>query len=227
MEQSKVRIDSAAFPGCTIAPDYDSLIAKLIVRGRDRGETLQRLARALDEYRIAGVPTTLPLLRALVDFAPVVDATYGTATLEPFAAGLAPASADDDGPAGGAPETADTQTLRVEVDGRLFRVRFVDLPAGIQARAGASNGTKSIVRPNAARRSAAPSGNEIRSPMHGVVVEVPVREGDAVAAGDVVMIVEAMKMMNEIRAHKAGRIVRVHAAAGTTVEAHAPLITLQ
>src|SRR5471032_2786169 len=87
-----VRVDSAAFPGFTITPDYDSMIAKLIVWGRDRGESLQRLARAIDEYRIAGVPTTLPLLRALVGFAPVADASYGTQTLEPFAASLGAAT---------------------------------------------------------------------------------------------------------------------------------------
>src|SRR6202163_2005926 len=84
-----VRVDSAAYPGFKITPDYDSMIAKLIVRGRDRDEALARLARASDEYTITGVPTTLPLLRALVDFGPVRDASYGTATLEPFAAALA------------------------------------------------------------------------------------------------------------------------------------------
>src|SRR5579884_1765582 len=97
-----VRIDSAAFPGFTITPDYDSMIAKLIVRGRDRDEALARLARAIDEYVIAGVPTTLPLLRALCDYGPVRDASYGTATLEPFAATLAGA------PSNGAAHAAGT-----------------------------------------------------------------------------------------------------------------------
>ncbi len=132
-----VRIDSAAFPGFVISPDYDSMIAKLIVWGRDRTEALQRLGRALDEYQVTGVPTTLSLLRALIDFGPVVEASYGTSTLETFASTLAPlvskngalAEATVDAP-------VDTETVRVEVNGKLFRVRFVDLPAPTMARAG-------------------------------------------------------------------------------------------
>jgi acetyl-CoA/propionyl-CoA carboxylase biotin carboxyl carrier protein len=228
-----VRIDSAAYPGCTITADYDSLIAKLVVRARDRAEALQRLSRALDEYRITGVPTTLQLLRALVDFEPVIAASYGTATLEAFATRLAAqtrsaeaasASAGDDLATPNA--TAESQTLRVEVNGKLFRVRFVDLPSGIATRAGLQNGKRGEVKKGGAPRKAAAGGNDIVAPMHGVVVEIPVREGDTVGVGDVVMIIEAMKMMNEIRAHKAGRIATIHTAAGATVEARSPLITL-
>ena len=221
-----VRVDSAAFAGWTITPDYDSLIAKLIVRGRDRAQALARLARALDEYRISGVPTTLHVLRALVDFGPVIDATYTTATLEPFAAALgavpvngsvAPAAAN-----GGAAD----ETIRVEVNGKLFRVRFVDLPGLAAPGADAPAAIKPAVKKEGRRASAAPTGNVIMSPMHGVVVDIPVREGQPVAEGDVVIIIEAMKMMNEIRAHKAGLIAAVHASAGATVEANTPLITL-
>jgi acetyl-CoA/propionyl-CoA carboxylase biotin carboxyl carrier protein len=223
-----VRVDSAAFPGFVITPDYDSMIAKLIVWGRDRTEALQRLGRALDEYEVTGVPTTLALLRALVDFEPVVEASYGTATLEAFAAQLAPLVSKNGVVPDAAPEAvADTETVRVEVNGKLFRVRFVDLPAAFAARGGAStNGVKTSPKKGGARRSSTPSGNEIRSPMHGVVVEVPVHEGDPVAEGEVVIIIEAMKMMNEIRAHKAGLIAAVHAVPGATVEAQTPLITL-
>jgi biotin carboxyl carrier protein len=76
------------------------------------------------------------------------------------------------------------------------------------------------------RKAAAPQGNDIISPMHGVVVELLPAEGAAVAAGDVVAVIEAMKMMNEIRAHKAGTVAKIHATKGTTVEARSPLITL-
>jgi len=222
-----VRVDSAAFPGFTISPDYDSLIAKLIVWGRDRSEALQRLGRALDEYRIAGVPTTLQLLRALVDFEPVIAASYGTATLEPFAASLNAVADNTDVGIGAAPDVAtDSETFRVEVNGRLFRVRFLDSPAGIRARGAVRNGAKIAVKKGGLRRSATAIGNQIVSPMHGVVVEIPIREGDAVAEGQVVILIEAMKMMNEIRSHKAGRVAAIHTAAGATVEARTPLITL-
>jgi acetyl-CoA/propionyl-CoA carboxylase biotin carboxyl carrier protein len=228
-----VRVDSAAFAGYAITPDYDSMIAKLIVWARNRPEALERLGRALDEYRISGVPTTLGLLRALVDFAPVRDASYGTATLEPFAASLAAT------PANGAvarssthectavePSQADPGTLRVEVNGKLFRVRFVDLPAGVPNRAANGSAAKTAAKRSAPRRTGGAAGNEIRSPMHGVIVEIPVREGDAVAEGDVVVVIEAMKMMNEIRAHKAGLVAAIHSSPGATVEAQTPLVTL-
>jgi acetyl-CoA/propionyl-CoA carboxylase, biotin carboxylase, biotin carboxyl carrier protein len=218
-----VRVDSAAFPGFTITPDYDSMIAKLIVWGRDRVESLDRLARAIDEYRIAGVPTTLPLLRALVDFAPVIDASYGTQTLEPFAASLGAAAGgealDAAAPASGGGDDA----IRVEVNNKLFRVRFVDLPAPAR---GAAKQVKAPRNPGPARNAATPQGNDIIAPMHGVVVELPLAEGATVAAGDVVAVIEAMKMMNEIRAHKAGTVAKLHVATGTTVEPRASLITL-
>jgi acetyl-CoA/propionyl-CoA carboxylase, biotin carboxylase, biotin carboxyl carrier protein len=256
-----VRVDSAAYPGFTITPDYDSMIAKLIVRGRNRDEALARLARAIDEYVITGVPTTLALLRALIDFGPVRDASYGTATLEPFAASLAqgaaaatngvaraadtatasggtalqptgPAASAADGLAPALGDSADT--IRVEVNDRLFRVRFVDLPlpraggAGFAGSAGNAGGAKAAAAKKgaSARKSATGAGNDVISPMHGVVVEVSVAQGASVAEGDIVAVIEAMKMMNEIRAHKAGTVATVHVEPGATVEARTPLVTL-
>jgi acetyl-CoA/propionyl-CoA carboxylase biotin carboxyl carrier protein len=236
-----VRVDSAAYPGFAITPDYDSMIAKLIVRGRTRDEALARLGRAIDEYVITGVPTTLPLLRALVDFDDVRDASYGTATLEPFAAALTLRQAQGDSGAGhrgaDAAETGATvangvvadDAIRVEVNDRLFRVRFVDLPVprGAAATGAAQSARRTTPKQGgAARKSSAAAGNDVVSPMHGVVVEVPVAPGASVGEGDVVAVIEAMKMMNEIRAHKAGTVAAVHVAAGATVEARTPLLTL-
>jgi acetyl-CoA/propionyl-CoA carboxylase biotin carboxyl carrier protein len=223
-----VRVDSAAYPGFTITPDYDSLIAKLIVRGRTREETLARLGRAIDEYVITGVPTTLPLLRALIDFPPVIDATYGTATLEPFAETFKGASTNGAPTALGSPppipQTSD-ETLQVEVDSRLFRVRFLDFPVA------RGNAAKSAAKPAPKRgaRAGAPAaaGDDVLAPMHGVIVELPLAEGAPVNAGDVVAVIEAMKMMNEIRAHKSGVIAGVMVAAGDTVEARTPLLTIR
>jgi acetyl-CoA/propionyl-CoA carboxylase biotin carboxyl carrier protein len=217
-----VRVDSAASPGFTITADYDSMIAKLIVWARDRDEARARLRRAIDEYVITGVPTTLGLLRALIDHPPVVDATYGTQTLEAFAAtGAFGGATSDDAPATQPPDDA-AETIRVEVNDRLFRVRFVDLPLPAPGNAAPPRAVK---KPVAAKRERAPEGNDVLSPMHGVVVDVPVTAGASVAPGDVVAVIEAMKMMNEIRAHKAGTIAAVHVAAGATVEARTPLVT--
>ncbi len=204
-----VRVDSAASPGFTITADYDSMIAKLIVWARDRDEARARLRRAIDEYVITGVPTTLGLLRALIDHPPVVDASYGTQTLEAFAA-ITPS------PAG-----TDPGTISVEVNDRLFRVRFIDLPLPA---AGAS-APRVAKKPLAAKREREPQGNDVLSPMHGVVVDVPVAVGATVAPGDVLAVIEAMKMMNEVRAHKAGTIATIHVAAGATIEARTPLVS--
>ena len=214
-----VRVDSAAFPGFTIVPDYDSLVAKLVVWAPTRAQAIARFARAIDEYVVEGVPTTLPILRALCEYPPVLDASYGTATLEAFAREWKPAQ-----PLGG-PGVDPIATVLVEkanvvdveVNDRLYRVRF---PSG------AGNGLRKpprVARPSGA--TAAASGNEIRSPMHGVVVEIRAA-GERVAEGDVVAVVEAMKMMNEIRAHRAGTIEKAHASTGATVEANSPLLTL-
>jgi len=216
-----VRVDSAASPGFTITADYDSMIAKLIVWARDRDEARERLRRAIDEYVITGVPTTLGLLRALIDHPPMVDASYGTQTLEAFAATGAFASRPVDDAGAPAADTTPPDAIRVEVNDRLFRVRFVDLPLP------AANGPPAprTVRKPITKREREPQGNDVLSPMHGVVVDVPVAAGAIVAQGDVVAVIEAMKMMNEIRAHRAGAIAAVHVAAGATVEARAPLVT--
>jgi acetyl-CoA/propionyl-CoA carboxylase biotin carboxyl carrier protein len=225
-----VRVDAAATAGGTISPDYDSMIAKLIVWAPTRDQARARLRRAIDDYHIAGVPTTLPFLRALNDSPDVVAGTYGTATLETFAETWTPpldarTAADDATVA--APDGESGEIVRVEVNDKLFRVRILDRPGG---RFGAGNGAARAPRKPAAAKARGngrvASGNDVVAPMHGVVVELTVNEGATVAEGQVVAIVEAMKMMNEIRAHRAGTVAKVHAEKGATIESNSPLITL-
>jgi biotin carboxyl carrier protein len=92
----------------------------------------------------------------------------------------------------------------------------------------AANGSapRALKKPAAAKREREPQGDDVLSPMHGVVVDIPVAAGTTVAQGDVVAVIEAMKMMNEIRAHRAGTIATVHVAAGTTIEARTALVSL-
>jgi acetyl/propionyl-CoA carboxylase alpha subunit len=189
-----VRVDSAAYPGWTIPPDYDSLIAKLVVWAPSREAAIARLRRAIDEYVVDGVPTTLPLLRALCDLPAVIDASYGTATLERFAATFKPAARSG---------------LRLPAA----------TPPVAQRRLAPRLGTLR-------KRASTSSGNDVRSPMHGLVVEINVSPGDDVAEGQVVAVIEAMKMMNEIRAHRGGRVNAVHARAGSTVESGSAIATL-
>jgi acetyl-CoA/propionyl-CoA carboxylase biotin carboxyl carrier protein len=218
-----VRVDSAAYPGMTISADYDSMIAKLIVWAPTRTQSIARFKRAIDEFAIDGVPTTLPLLRALCDDPEVVEGDYGTATLEAFAA-LHSESLASTVTAAAAVEAAPSDEIRVEVNDRMYRVRLIDRPASASHPNGA-NGRRTAPR-TSKRVNAAASGNDAVSPMHGVVIEVKVVKGDAVTEGQVLAVVEAMKMMNEIRAHRAGTVETIHAAAGTTVEAGTPLVTI-
>jgi acetyl-CoA/propionyl-CoA carboxylase biotin carboxyl carrier protein len=184
-----VRVDSAAYAGWTIPAEYDSLIAKLIVWAPKRDEAIARLRRAIDEYVIEGVPTTLPLLRALCDYAPVVDATYGTATLESFARTWRPAIATH----------GSRRPSERRIAPRLTAIR---------------------------KRGASVSGNDVLAPMHGLIVELNVASGDAVREGQVVAVIEAMKMMNEIRAHRTGTVKAVHVSSGSSVESGSALMTI-
>ena len=193
-----VRVDSAAYAGWTIPGEYDSLIAKLVVWAPTRAQAIARLRRALDEYVVEGVPTTLPILRALCDEPAVLEATYGTATLEAFARGRPPAA------------TGSTARRR----GSLAA------PAGPAMR-------RLAPRLGALRRGGSgASGNAVIAPMHGSIVELRVAQGDRVGEGDVVAVIEAMKMMNEIRAHRSGTVGAVLAGAGSSVESGAPLVII-
>jgi acetyl-CoA/propionyl-CoA carboxylase biotin carboxyl carrier protein len=127
---------------------------------------------------------------------------------------------------GGDAQPSAPQTIRVEVNDKLYNVRVFDLPerGGAPTRNGSS---RSAPRAIGKKKGISGGGNDVVSPMHGVVVEMKVAPGDAIAEGQVVAIVEAMKMMNEIRAHKAGTASAVHAKAGETVESLAPLLTIE
>ncbi|MGB6062021.1 MAG: biotin/lipoyl-containing protein, partial [Candidatus Aquilonibacter sp.] len=126
---------------------------------------------------------------------------------------------------GGDTQPSAPQTIRIEVNDKLYNVRVFDLPElGVSP---TRNGAQRVPpRVGGNQKSSTSSGNDVVSPMHGVVVEMKVAPGDAIAEGQVVAIVEAMKMMNEIRAHKAGTASAVHAKAGDTVEARAALVTI-
>jgi acetyl-CoA/propionyl-CoA carboxylase biotin carboxyl carrier protein len=214
-----VRVDSAAFEGMTITPDYDSLIAKLVVWAPTRHRARERLQRALREFRIEGVATTIPLLLALENEPSVRDASYGTATLEAFAASgaLVP---QETSPAEPATSQQDGNVVRVEVNDKLFRVRLLDRPVSASAAP-----SRRPPRLQARQTKSDANENAIVAPMHGVVVEVNAKPQDQIEAGALVAIIEAMKMMNEIRSPRAGTIREVSVVAGQTVEAGAELLS--
>ncbi|MGC1735288.1 MAG: biotin carboxylase N-terminal domain-containing protein, partial [Pseudonocardiaceae bacterium] len=195
-----VRLDAGVRAGTVIGDQFDSMLAKLIVVGADREQALARARRALAEFTVEGLPTVIPFHRAVVDdpaFA-ATDAdhfTVHTRWIETdFSAQFQPYGAVEEGP----PE-APRQTVVVEVGGRRLEV---SLPGDLAPR-GAARATP---RKRGGGRAAAVPGDAVVAPMQGTVVKVAVAEGDRVRAGDLIVVLEAMKMENPVTAHTAGTI---------------------
>jgi acetyl-CoA/propionyl-CoA carboxylase biotin carboxyl carrier protein len=209
-----VRVDSGVGLGSEVAGLYDPLVAKLIVHDVDRESARRRMLRALDEFEIAGVTTLLGFHRALLKQACFVDGAtcHGiveSETLANEAAALGGRSATQPSPDGAA--TSDRQ-LVVELDGRRFDVRVV-APEAAHAVLGRRR------RERAAERGSGPAGRDaVVSPMQGTVLEVRVADGGDVRAGQVLCIVEAMKMENEIVAHRDGVVTSLSVASGQPIK---------
>jgi acetyl-CoA/propionyl-CoA carboxylase biotin carboxyl carrier protein len=217
-----VRVDSGIGAGNEVSGVYDPMIAKLIVHGVDREHARRRMLRALDEFLIEGPTTLIGFHKALLSHECFVrgETCHGLVESDELAAR---AAALDGGAAFGAPvggavpgRTVD-RTRTVEVDGRRFEVRFVDPEPPwaelarrrrerVHASAGGAGGRDAVV-----------------SPMQGTVLAVPVAEGDEVEAGQVLCIVEAMKMENEVHAHRTGTITELSVHAGQPI-AHGQII---
>jgi len=222
-----VRVDSGIEAGEVVGGNFDSMLAKLIVTGANRTQALERARRALAEMEVAGMPTVLPFHRAVVadpDFAPAdPDEPFSVHTrwIEtefvndiPAFAGV-PAAQEDE---------ADRQRVTVEVGGKRLEVV---LPAGLAASSPArANGKPRRARGRSTSAAGAASGDDLSSPMQGTIVKVAVSDGDTVAEGDLVVVLEAMKMEQPLTAHKAGTISGLSAKPGDTVSAGAVLAAI-
>ncbi|MDQ4011240.1 MAG: ATP-grasp domain-containing protein [Actinomycetota bacterium] len=209
-----VRLDAGVRAGSVIGGQFDSMLAKLIVVGADRQQALQRARRALAEFTVEGLPTVIPFHRAVVDD-PAFAATDGehftvhTRWIETeFSAELPPYGdlVHDPLPAG------ERQAVVVEVDGRRLEV---SLPGDFAVHGGA--GDKAKPRKRGGGRTAAVSGTAVIAPMQGTVVKVAVSDGDHVHPGDLLVVVEAMKMENPVHAHQAGTVTGLKALPGTSI----------
>lgn len=207
-----VRVDGGYVAGETIPGAFDSLVAKLIVTGRDRTQALERSRRALAEFAVDGMPTVIPFHRAVVaDPAFVGDADgFGIFTnwIETEFNNQIPAY-DGDTTTG---EAEGRQAITVEVGGR--RIEVV-VPAGFAAPSNAPAKTRRKISSGKAKSAA--SGDAVTSPMQGTIVKVAVTEGDLVGEGDVIVVLEAMKMEQPLKAHKAGTVTGLAAKVGETV----------
>ncbi|UAL28667.1 ATP-grasp domain-containing protein [Nocardioides rotundus] len=217
-----VRVDGGYENGETIPGSFDSLVAKLVVTGRDRTQALERSRRALAEFDVDGMPTVIPFHRSVVEDPAYVGASnpsgegsfdvYTTWIETDYDNQLQPWSGDS----AEAEEAGERQRVTVEVGGRRLEVV---LPGGLGGLGGgaAAGAAKKPKRGGGKRSGGAVSGDAVTSPMQGTIVKVVVEEGQEISEGDTVVVIEAMKMEQPLKAHKSGTVAGLQAEVGQTV----------
>ncbi|TCK20482.1 acetyl/propionyl/methylcrotonyl-CoA carboxylase subunit alpha [Pseudonocardia endophytica] len=214
-----VRMDAGVEDGSVIGGQFDSLLAKLIVRGADRRQALERSRRALDEFQVEGMATVLDFHRLVVrdpaftaetgdDFAVHTRwiETEWDNTVPPFEGGE---GADED--------SSERQTVVVEVGGRRLEV---SLPGDLALGGGGGNGAAKAAAPRkrgSRGGGAKASGDAVTAPMQGTIIKVAVSDGDTVSAGDLIVVLEAMKMENPVTATKDGTVTGLNAEQGSSI----------
>ncbi len=226
-----VRVDSGVEAGGEVTPMYDPMVAKLIVWDTDRERATNRMLRALDEYEIEGLKTLIPFHKALLaseqwgnaeTCRDLIEDKHWLKTLA-FEPSLH-APSDDEG------EEKVHQDYLVEVSGRRFEVKVIGPPpaAGVVANGAAPAGARKAPKRSERKTGGGAGGaDELVSPLQGNVWKVPVKQGDEVDEGQIITIIEAMKMENEITAHKAGTIAELPIKEGEPVSAGALLAVIK
>lgn len=212
-----VRMDSGIVEGSVIGGQFDSMLAKLIVFGETRDEALQRASRALNEYVVEGMPTVLPFHRHIVEnpafigdgekfevYTKWIEEEWDN-PIEPY---FDPTDVDDEEAA------LPSQKVVVEIDGRRVEIA---LPGDLALGGGAGAPKKKAKKRRAGGSKAAISGDAVAAPMQGTVIKINAEEGAEVAEGDTVVVLEAMKMENPVKAHKSGVVTGLAIAAGEGV----------
>jgi acetyl-CoA/propionyl-CoA carboxylase biotin carboxyl carrier protein len=218
-----VRVDSGIEPNSFVSGAFDSLLAKLIVWGESRDEALARARRALAEYVVDGMATALPFHRAVVRDPAFTSSPFRVHTrwietefdnqVPPFA-----------GASAGPEEPEERETIVVEVGGKRLEV---SLPGGFGG-GGAGGGRRAAPKRSSGKKpGGATSGDALTAPMQGTIVKVAVSEGDVVAAGDLVVVLEAMKMEQPLSAHKAGTVTGLDAEVGAVVASGATICDIK
>jgi acetyl-CoA/propionyl-CoA carboxylase, biotin carboxylase, biotin carboxyl carrier protein len=224
-----VRVDAGVEAGSVIGGNFDSMLAKIIVTGATRAEALERARRALDETVIEGIATVLPFHRLVVrDPAFADDFQVHTRWIEtewsggvpPFAA----AGATPSGSPSGSP-AEDRETVVVEVGGKRLEVT---LPARILSGTPTATSTRPAARRAGARQAAVSGAGAaaLTAPMQGTIVKVAAQNGDTVTEGDVIVVVEAMKMEQPLQAHRSGTVAGLSVEVGATITAGATICTI-
>jgi acetyl-CoA/propionyl-CoA carboxylase biotin carboxyl carrier protein len=231
-----VRVDSGVGPGSEVSPMYDPMIGKLIVWDSDRASATSRMVRALREYEIAELKTLLPFHEAILQTEQWANAETCRDLIEDRAWLKTLAFPKIEKPVEGEP-TKTEQDYTVEVSGRRFEVKIIGVPAATgplasssAAAAGPGPGARPAPR-RSARAGSGPSsnghaGDTLTSPLQGTVFKVAVQQGQNVQEGALICVIEAMKMENEITAHKAGVVTELGAAVGAAVSIGDPLAVI-
>ena len=214
-----IRVDEGYHSGMTVPGAFDSLVAKLIVTGADRTQALARARRALGELQVEGMPTVVPFHQVLLEEPDFVaannDFRVHTRWIETEFTNEIPAYT---GVLGEPENLGEPEVIAVEVNGRRMEVK---LPAGFGARPETRSKTpkRPTRRDRGGAKVSAPSGNDLVCPMQGTVVKLSVQEGEVVEEGQVVAVIEAMKMEQPLPAHRPGQVVRIAFAPGQPVNA--------
>src|SRR5688572_1601274 len=220
-----VRVDSGVTTGDVISGAFDSLLAKLIVTGSNREDALERSRRALDEFEVAGLPTVLPFHRKIVRD-PAFTAPDGKFGV--YTRWIETEFVNDLEPWGGMlPESGAAQkrhSVVVEVDGKRVAV---SLPTQLLPTSGSVSNAPAPRRRGGSGVAVAASGTAVKAPMQATIVKVAVKDGDKVVKGDLIVVLEAMKMEQPLTAHKDGTIAKVDAKVGTTVSAGHQLLAIE
>ena len=208
-----VRVDSGVTTGDVISGAFDSLLAKLIVTGSSREDALERSRRALDEFEVAGLPTVLPFHRKIVRDPAFISSPFSIYTrwietdfvndIEPWSGSL---------PDGSSPPAR--HSVVVEVGGKRVEV---SLPTKLVPTMGGGTALAAAPKRRASSAVSTVTGDSVKAPMQATVVKLAVAEGDRVVKGDLILVLEAMKMEQPLVAHKDGTVTGINAAVGATV----------
>ncbi|HTC60275.1 MAG TPA: acetyl-CoA carboxylase biotin carboxylase subunit [Solirubrobacteraceae bacterium] len=225
-----VRVDSGVGAGGEVSPMYDPMVAKLIVWDADREQATRRMLRALEEYEIEGLKTLIPFHQALLATDQWAkgetcrDLLEDKAWLKKLAFEKPAPKGDDESE----PENVE-QSYTVEVSGQRFDVKVVGPPlsGGVAVNGAAPSGQGAPKRAARAKSASAGGPDTLESPLQGNMWKVLVKQGDTVAEGQILCIIEAMKMENEITAHKAGTIADLPITEGEPINAGAPIATIK
>ncbi|MGI8485082.1 MAG: acetyl/propionyl/methylcrotonyl-CoA carboxylase subunit alpha [Thermomicrobiales bacterium] len=221
-----IRVESGFIGGGTISPAYDSLVAKLIAWGRTRDEALRRLQRALTDFEIGGVPTTISFHQRVLAHPAFLAGQATTTFIGDYPELLAAPATSAVEPTEGASHIARTTTdLIVEVDGRRFSV-VVNAPAPTSPERTPARTMRQAKRSPAGAAHSSSNGNDLVSSVQGTVIRVAAVQGQSVAEGELVCVVEAMKMENEIVAHRSGKIAGLSVTPGQSIAAGSSVATI-